>query len=558
MITAEELENYLGKGEGIRIEFKEASNNFPQSAYETLVSFSNKEGGVIILGVDDDKNIKGINVTQVQQIRDDVFSTCKNTNLIYPSIFPSVSEINYKGRQLLIIKVPVSSQVHKLKGVVYDREGGIDMEIKDQTKIEEIYFRKRQVFTENQIYKYLSIEDLDLSLFDKARRIINTSKPSHPWLELSNEELLRSASLLVKDFTTGESGLTLAAGLIFGKDITIHNLLPSYKVEAMVRIEDLDRWDDRLTLRTNLIDTYLQLMEFILKQKSLPNKFYIENDQRIDLKNIIFREVIGNVIVHREYTNTLATELLIYSNKVIATNPNKAYYRGPLDVNTFSPYAKNPNIRKFFTAFGWTDEIGSGIRNVTKYLKIYTPGASPRFIEDDVFKTEIPIEIKTFSILIPELIELIATSSKQFLQMIEQDLKLLPINERLIVSSKADSLKNIVSIWHSNGSSLESLNWPKNPYTVSNNLFGEEIELGLHKKISVFLQVLFLSLSAKRMDVLMGVIKYESRSSFRDLYIKPLLEAGLIIRTIPDKPNSPNQQYLVSEKGRLFLSGYEI
>ncbi|RLZ10453.1 hypothetical protein [Faecalibacter macacae] len=75
-------------------------------------------------------------------------------------------------------------------------------------------------------------------------------------------EILRSSSLYRKDFKTGEEGFTLAAALIFGKDETIQSLLPAYKVEAMVRRDNLDRWDDRITppLRTNLIDTYLRLM----------------------------------------------------------------------------------------------------------------------------------------------------------------------------------------------------------------------------------------------------------------------------------------------------------
>lgn len=91
----------------------------------------------------------------------------------------------------------------------------------------------------------------------------------------------------------------------------------------------------------------------------MPDKFYVnEKGQRVDLREMIFREVIGNLIVHREYTNRQATELIIYKNKVIATNPNRAVFSGPLDTQNFSPYAKNPSIRKFFTAFGWTDEIG--------------------------------------------------------------------------------------------------------------------------------------------------------------------------------------------------------
>lgn len=151
MITIEELENYLFQGEGVRIEFKKASSSFPASAYETLVSFSNKEGGVILLGVDDDRNVSGVEPLYIQQIKDNITAACNNNNLIYPSVFPSVSHIPYHGNVVIVIKVPVSSQVHKLKECIYDREGGVDMLIKDQTKVEEIHFRKRQVFTENQI-----------------------------------------------------------------------------------------------------------------------------------------------------------------------------------------------------------------------------------------------------------------------------------------------------------------------------------------------------------------------------------------------------------------------
>lgn len=111
MITNEEPENYLSQGEGLRIEFKEASSNFPHSSYETLVSFSNKEGGIIVLGINDDRDVIGINETYCQKIKDDISSTCKNTNIIFPSIYPSVSEVRYKTKLIIIIKVSVSSQV---------------------------------------------------------------------------------------------------------------------------------------------------------------------------------------------------------------------------------------------------------------------------------------------------------------------------------------------------------------------------------------------------------------------------------------------------------------
>ena len=39
-------------------------------------------------------------------------------------------------------------------------------------------------------------------------------------------------------------------------------------------------------------------------------------------------------------------------------------------------------------------ELGSGIHNSFKYCRIYTPGIQPEFIEDDIFKTIIPLKVK--------------------------------------------------------------------------------------------------------------------------------------------------------------------
>lgn len=66
---------------------------------------------------------------------------------------------------------------------------------------------------------------------------------------------------------------------------------------------------------------------------------------------------------------------------------------GEIDPSNFSPYPKNPILAKFFSEIGWAEELGSGIRNTYKYCKFYS-GADPVFIEDDVFKTIIPLTLK--------------------------------------------------------------------------------------------------------------------------------------------------------------------
>ena len=81
----------------------------------------------------------------------------------------------------------------------------------------------------------------------------------------------------------------MTALLMFGKEETIQSAIPHYKIDALLRQIDLDRYDDRENIRCNLIDAYDKLMNFVAKH--LPDKFYMEGDQRISLREKIFREL---------------------------------------------------------------------------------------------------------------------------------------------------------------------------------------------------------------------------------------------------------------------------
>ena len=56
----------------------------------------------------------------------------------------------------------------------------------------------------------------------------------------------------------------------------------------------------------------------------------------------------------------------------------------------FTPYPKNPIIAKFFVNIGYADSLGSGVRNLYKYTKIYS-NAEPNFEENDVFRLIVPM-----------------------------------------------------------------------------------------------------------------------------------------------------------------------
>lgn len=60
-------------------------------------------------------------------------------------------------------------------------------------------------------------------------------------------------------------------------------------------------------------------------------------------------------------------------------------------MNNYSPYPKNPKIAGFFKEIGLADELGSGIRKIAKYTKIYSDGKDPLFRDDEIFIANIPL-----------------------------------------------------------------------------------------------------------------------------------------------------------------------
>lgn len=65
--------------------------------------------------------------------------------------------------------------------------------------------------------------------------------------------------------------------------------------------------------------------------------------------------------------------------------------------------------------------------------------------------------------------------------------------------------------------------------------------------------MLEVAAEARMLPELMAPFGRTNRTMFRDQVLAPLLEAGLVEMTIPDKPRSPKQQYRTTEAGRAAL-----
>lgn len=390
-MDAGRMKEILNIGETIAVEFKRCGNGIEHDVYETVCSFLNRFGGDIFLGVEDDGTVSGVPEKSASDMVKNFISCVSNPLLFSPTVYLTPRIIQYEGKTVIHIHVLPSAEVHSYKKVIYDRVDDADVKVTATSQIAQMYIRKQEIFTERKIYPYVEKADLRLDLLPKLRIMAqnNNDGQSHPWNSMTDDELMRSARLFSRDRVTGEQGFNLAAVMLLGKDDVIQDIVPAYLTDALLRRENLDRYDDREIIQTNLIESYERLMEF--GRKHLSDMFFLEEDQRKSLRNIITREMIANTLIHREYTSSYQAKFVIGRERMYVENANRASGEMALTPENMEPLPKNPIIASFFRNIGYADQLGSGVRNLFKYSKYYS-GKDPVFLEGDVFRIIVPLK----------------------------------------------------------------------------------------------------------------------------------------------------------------------
>ena len=341
-MTPEHLTQLLRAGEGLAVEFKRAREALNRDIYETICAFLNQRGGTLVLGAADDGTVTGIAPEALAQMRKDLANTLHNPQKINPPM-PLVPEpVELDGQTLLVLSVPESSQVHSCNNRIFSRNEDGDFDITGHGQLlAELYLRKQVGYSENRIFPHIRLADLRADLIERVRRNVRLQRAGHPWAEMDDLELLKSARLYQRDYQTGAEGISMAGALLFGRDEVVLGVCPHHRTDAIVRVHDLDRYDDRDDIRTNLLESYDRLMAFVNKHVADP--FHLEGNRRVSLRDLIFREVVANLLIHREYLNPFPAKLIIQRDRVLTENSNNPHGLGLLRPDDFAP---SPEIER--------------------------------------------------------------------------------------------------------------------------------------------------------------------------------------------------------------------
>ena len=386
-MTEEQFIKLSQKGEGTQIEYKTCTEQVSESLYETVCSFLNHSGGQILVGVKDDGEIIGVNPDKAEKLKANIITSIKNKDLFMPCPYftPEIMEVNNKT--VLLLDIPCGQYVYRYNDRFWDRNGDADIDVTDHPELLlSLFERKNPHLFEERIVKDLTMDNLDHETFQFCRNILAVIKPGHPWLQLTDEEILVHTHIAKKNSVSGELELKYAALILFGKEEAIEDFMPRYRFEALFHMctyeqyNDMmqfpNRYDDRRTMRCNLIKVYDQLTQFT--ERYLPDKFYLPSGstRREDIRWDLFREIIANLCVHADFSTGYACFFHVFKDRVVTKNPTRLSPENPegeLTLQQLNNYTKNPLLVRVFHELSWVEDMGSGTRNILRYAPLYYP-----------------------------------------------------------------------------------------------------------------------------------------------------------------------------------------
>jgi len=291
-MTKDQIKNILLLGESQLVEFK---TNFNKEVIESIVAFSNTNGGKIILGIKDDKKIIGVTISD-ESIQKWLNEIKQNT---IPSIVPSINTVQFENKTLVVISVqefPVKPVSCKDRYFIRKSNSNHKLSVDEIAEIRFISLSYSfDSFVVNTTYEEL---DANALAFFKNRLLESGRYKYSGDLKFDLKKLG-----IIKD-----DKLTRAAELLFGNHHTnIH--LGRFKSQTTI-IDDL-------LIRSPLILAVEEAIDFIKKNIRLEFEFGgsgLKRKEKWQYPIPAIRELLLNAIVHRDYSNPTDVIVKIFDN----------------------------------------------------------------------------------------------------------------------------------------------------------------------------------------------------------------------------------------------------
>lgn len=383
--VTEYINTIITHDESADLEFKTASGGFPKSLWETYSAFANTDGGIIILGIRERNGhlqIEGLTPEQIQQYKKQFWNDVNNPDCVSYNLLVDrdVIEGEYEGKKLLLIRVPRATRSQRpvyctsnpFRGHTYKRNNEGDYKCTNEEVKRMLADADDAHPQDSRILTNYSIDDIDTLSLKQYRQYFTSRQPAHPWLALTDRELLEKLGGYRKDRELNMEGFTLAGILMFGKTESITDpacvadYFPDFR-EYLVD-ESMTRWSDRIcpdgTWEANLFQFYRRVYNRLIT--ILPRPFRLEQGIRQDdlPTHVAIREALVNTLIHCDYSEKGSIVIEQRRNKLLFRNPGTLLISRNQYYNGGESICRNKSLQKMFMMIGFSEKAGSGVNKI--------------------------------------------------------------------------------------------------------------------------------------------------------------------------------------------------
>lgn len=391
-MTRTELLEIIRNGENSGVEFKRDVIQNHDVAKE-LVAFSNFEGGIVLLGVEDDGSVSGITRDELEEW---VMTTCRDK--VRPGLIPFYEVVKdvEPGKDVAVVRVSRGFDVHTLwhnnKNAYFIRVGTQSREPTPE-ELGRLFQQRGSFRAELRPVSGATFADLDIRrLKNYFVRIRQQDVPADD-NETAWSNLLFNTEIMVED------GITVSGILLFGR--APNRFLPQAGIDAAA-FPGLNKdyaARERSALRgpmTPLLSDAGEIVEaglveqalaFVNRNIAVTGQLEEGGARREEIPAYpleAVREAVVNALVHRDYLlSSTDIELSIYEDRMEIVSPGRLPNGiTPARMLTGCRAARNQLIKDVMRDYRYLEHSGMGVpRKIVKCMKEHN-GTEPVLIED--------------------------------------------------------------------------------------------------------------------------------------------------------------------------------
>ncbi|MCL2147464.1 MAG: putative DNA binding domain-containing protein, partial [Synergistaceae bacterium] len=373
--------------ENNRLEAKRAAGRLPNSIWETYSAFANTNGGIILLGVEEnkDKTLSIAGIDHPEKLISDFWNTINNSQKVSINLLndKKVSIIEVDSNSIIVIEVPRAERTDKpiyigenpFKGT-FRRNGEGDYHCGEE-EINAMY-RDKAVKTQDM----LILEKMEFNVFSydtirSYRNVMRLTRPEHVWTDLEDHDFLYRIGAVA--YGEDKKLHPTAAGLLmFGYEYEIVKEYPYYFLDYQERFDASERWDDRFVSSSgewsgNVYDFFRKAYNKLSQNIKVP--FKVVDGLRVEDTPVhkAIREALANCLINADYYERRGLVVKFRPQEITLENPGRFRIDIATAIEGIVTDPRNALLMKFFNLIDVGERSGRGV------YEIYRTWASMRW-----------------------------------------------------------------------------------------------------------------------------------------------------------------------------------